>query len=175
MGAPPSIHQPEVRRSIEHPEAQLDVPRLIRTLPPGASADYCVGTATRVREQQQPGIRCADGERDEEAQFGVNIPWRGWVLDADMFRTDAANFFDHNNIGESNLFFPLTIQGAKIRGWEVTLRSPRIAHRGQVHLSYSNRWRGRAVRSTGGLLIFHLWTGVRSITINGIRLMLEAT
>ncbi len=95
-----------------------------------------------------------NGERDEEAQFGVNIPWRGWVLDADMFRTNAANFFDHNNIGESNLFFPLTIQGAKIRGWEVTLRSPRIAHRGQVHLSYSNQvaWAGGAIN--GGLTDF---------------------
>src|SRR5579872_1045804 len=94
------------------------------------------------------------GERDEESQFGVNIPWRGWVLDADTFRTDAANFFDHNNIGESNLFFPLTIQNARIRGWEVTLRSPRIAHRGQLHLSYSNQvaWAGGFIN--GGLTDF---------------------
>jgi outer membrane cobalamin receptor len=94
------------------------------------------------------------GERDEEEQFGVNIPWRGWVLDADMFRTNARNFFDHNNIGESNLFFPLTIQGAIVRGWELTLRSPRIMHRGQVHLSYSNQvaWAGGFIN--GGLTDF---------------------
>ncbi len=94
------------------------------------------------------------GERDEESQFGVNIPWRGWILDADMFRTNASNFFDHNNIGESNLFFPLTIQNALIRGWELTLRSPRIAHRGQVHLSYSNQvaWAGGFIN--GGLTDF---------------------
>jgi hypothetical protein len=94
------------------------------------------------------------GERDEEEQFGVNIPWRGWILDADMFRTNASNFFDHNNIGESNLFFPLTIQGAHIRGWELTLRSPRIAHRGQLHLSYSNQvaWAGGFIN--GGLTDF---------------------
>jgi hypothetical protein len=84
------------------------------------------------------------GERDEESQFGVNIPLHGWVLDADMFRTNARNFFDHNNIGESNLFFPLTIERAHIRGWEVTLRSPRLAHRAQLHLAYSNQvaWAG---------------------------------
>ncbi|HEV2713727.1 MAG TPA: TonB-dependent receptor, partial [Terriglobales bacterium] len=94
------------------------------------------------------------GERDEEEQFGVNIPWYGWVLDADMFRTNASNFFDHNNIGESNLFFPLTIERAIVRGWELTLRSPRIAHRAQVHLAYSNQvaWAGGSIN--GGLTDF---------------------
>jgi hypothetical protein len=79
------------------------------------------------------------GERDEEFQFGITMPFRGWVVDADTFRTRVNNFFDHDVIGESNLFFPLTIQEALIRGWELTLRSPRIAHRGQVHLAYSNQ------------------------------------
>ncbi len=94
------------------------------------------------------------GERDEEEEFGVNIPWRRWVLDADMFRTNASNFFDHNNIGESNLFFPLTVQGAMVRGWELTLRSPRIAHRAQIHLAYSNQvaWAGGFIN--GGLTDF---------------------
>ncbi|MBZ5665915.1 MAG: TonB-dependent receptor [Acidobacteriia bacterium] len=91
------------------------------------------------------------GERDEEHQFGVTIPFRGWTLDADTFRTRVNNFFDHDVIGESNLFFPLTIQEALIRGWEVTLRSPRIAHRAQLHLAYSNQvvYGGGAI--TGGL------------------------
>ncbi len=100
------------------------------------------------------GFIALHGERDEEEQFGVNIPWRGWVLDADMFRTNASNFFDHNNIGESNLFLPLTIQRAIVRGWELTLRSPRIAHRGQIHLAYSNQvaWAGGFI--SGGLTDF---------------------
>jgi hypothetical protein len=94
------------------------------------------------------------GERDEEHQFGVTIPFRGWTLDADTFRTRVNNFFDHDVIGESNLFFPLTIQEALIRGWELTLRSPRIAHRGQLRLSYSNQvaYGGGAI--TGGLTDF---------------------
>jgi hypothetical protein len=94
------------------------------------------------------------GERDEEAQFGVTIPWHGWILDADTFRTNATNFFDHNNVGESNLFFPVTIQNAIIRGWEVTLRSPRIAHRGQVHLAYSNQVARAGGVVNGGLTDF---------------------
>ncbi|HYM78791.1 MAG TPA: TonB-dependent receptor [Candidatus Dormibacteraeota bacterium] len=94
------------------------------------------------------------GERDEEEQFGVTIPWRGWILDANYFRTNAQNFFDHNNVGESNLFFPLTIQNAIVRGWELTLRSPRIAHRGQLHLSYSNQVARAGGFINGGLTDF---------------------
>ena len=78
------------------------------------------------------------GERDEEHQFGVTIPFRGWVIDADNFKTSAHNFFDHGCIG-SGLCLPLTIERASIQGWELTLRSPRIAHRGQIHLAYSNQ------------------------------------
>ena len=100
------------------------------------------------------------GERDEEHQFGVTIPYRGWVLDADTFRTNATNFFDHNNIGESNLFFPITIAEAVIRGWELTLRSPRIAHRAQIHLSYSNQIAEGGGAITGGLTDFSLPSGL---------------
>jgi hypothetical protein len=78
------------------------------------------------------------GERDEEHQFGITIPYRGWVLDIANFQTNAHNFFDHSCIG-SGLCLPITIDRAKVRGWELTVRTPRIAHRGQVHLSYSNQ------------------------------------
>jgi TonB dependent receptor/Carboxypeptidase regulatory-like domain/TonB-dependent Receptor Plug Domain len=100
------------------------------------------------------------GERDEEHQFGVTIPFRGWTLDADNFRTNVVNFFDHNNIGESNLFFPITIGQAVIRGWEATLRSPRIAHRGQIHLAYSNQIAEGGGAITGGLTDFSLPAGL---------------
>jgi hypothetical protein len=91
------------------------------------------------------------GERDEEHQFGVTIPYRGWVLDADNFKTDVRNFLDHNNIGASNIFFPLTDTRALIRGWELTLRSPRIAHRAEMHLAYSNQIAEGGGVITGGL------------------------
>jgi outer membrane cobalamin receptor len=100
------------------------------------------------------GFIALHGERDEEAQFGVTIPWRGWTLEADTFRTNASNYFDHNNIGESNLFFPLTIQRALIRGWELTVRSPRIAHHAQVHLAYSNQVARAGGFINGGLTDF---------------------
>ena len=93
------------------------------------------------------------GERDEEHQFGVSIPYRGWTLDADNFRTNARNFFDHSCIG-SGACFPISIDRAVVRGWELTLRSPSIAHRGQIHLAYSNQIAEGALPITGGLTNF---------------------
>lgn len=92
------------------------------------------------------------GERDEEHQFGVTIPLRGWQLDADTFETRANNFFDHNNVGESNIFIPVTIEGALIQAWELTLRSPRLWNRGQAHLAYSNQLAQGRGGVTGGLI-----------------------
>jgi hypothetical protein len=92
------------------------------------------------------------GERDREYQFGVTIPYRGWALDADNFKTRAANWLDHNNIGESNLFWPITWDAAVIQGWELTLRSPRLWNRGQFHLAYSNQIAVATSPITGGLV-----------------------
>jgi outer membrane receptor for ferrienterochelin and colicin len=92
------------------------------------------------------------GERDEEYQFGVGIPFRGWALDADNFRTRANNFFDHNNLGESNVFIPVTLTEALIRGWELTLRTPRLWARAQLHLAYSNQIGESRGNITGGLI-----------------------
>jgi outer membrane receptor for ferrienterochelin and colicin len=94
------------------------------------------------------------GEFDEEYQYGVAAPVGGWVVDADHFRTNARNFLDHNNIGDSSIFFPLTVSQALIRATEVTLRSPRFAHRGQVHLAYSHQTAEGSGTITGGLTDF---------------------
>jgi outer membrane cobalamin receptor len=94
------------------------------------------------------------GERDEESQFGVTIPLHGWTFDADTFKTRARNYFDHSNVGNSDIFFPLTIQGAHIVGWELTVRSPRIKNRGQVYLTYSNQLAEGFGAINGGLTDF---------------------
>jgi hypothetical protein len=92
------------------------------------------------------------GERDKEYQFGLMIPYRGWTLDADNYQTKATNWLDHNNIGESNLFWPITWDAAVINGWELTLRSPRLWHRGQLHLAYANQIAEATAPITGGLI-----------------------
>jgi hypothetical protein len=94
------------------------------------------------------------GERDTEVQFGVTIPYKTWSLDIDTFRTRAHNFFDHNNVGNSNIFFPLTIDQALIRGWELTLRTPRIWRRVQAHVAYSNQIALARGDISGGLTDF---------------------
>ena len=95
------------------------------------------------------------GERDEEHQFGITIPIRGWSLDFDTFETRASNFFDHNNIGESELFSPVTIAAARIRGNELTIRSPRFWNRADVHLAYSNQMAQGEGAITGGLICYN--------------------
>jgi outer membrane receptor protein involved in Fe transport len=92
------------------------------------------------------------GERNEEHQFGVTIPFYGWTIDADNFLTRAQNFFDHSNLNDSDLFFPVTIQGARINGWELTLRSPHIRKRVQLYLTYSNQLALGFGCISGGLL-----------------------
>src|ERR1700676_3189600 len=59
------------------------------------------------------GFVALHGERDEEHQFGATIPYRGWTLDIDNFKTNAHNFFDHGCIG-SGACFPITIDRAVI-------------------------------------------------------------
>ncbi len=92
------------------------------------------------------------GERDEEHQFGVQIPLRGWLLDADTFKTRIKNFLDHSNIGDSSIYFPVTVDGALVRAWEVSLRSPRLSRFGQAHLAYSNQIAEQRGDITGGLV-----------------------
>jgi outer membrane receptor protein involved in Fe transport len=96
-------------------------------------------TLNDIQTQQQLDFVPLRGERDEEHQFGVTIPFKGWTLDADNFLTRAKNFFDHNSLNSSNVFFPVDVEGARINGWEVTLRSPRIRNRAQVYVTYSNQ------------------------------------
>ena len=92
------------------------------------------------------------GERDIEWQFGVTIPMQGWTVSADNFETRAENWLDHNNIGESNIFWPITWKYALIQGWELTLRSPQIWHHGQFHLAYANQIAQATSPITGGLI-----------------------
>jgi hypothetical protein len=94
------------------------------------------------------------GERDTELQFGITVPIENWMLDIDHFRTEVENFFDHNPIGDSNVFLPITITGALIRATEVTIRSPRFWTGEHVYLTYSNQTADGTGTITGGLTDF---------------------
>ena len=93
------------------------------------------------------------GERDTERLFGLTIPVMGWTIEADYFVTESTNFFDHNPLGESDIYLPITDQGALIEGRELTVRSPAFWPYGQVHLAYSNQTAECFGSITGGLVV----------------------
>jgi Carboxypeptidase regulatory-like domain/TonB dependent receptor/TonB-dependent Receptor Plug Domain len=92
------------------------------------------------------------GERDIQWQYGVTIPFRNWTLSANNYETRAENWLDHNNIGESNIFWPITWSYALIQGWSLTLHSPNVFHHGQFHLAYANQIAQATSPITGGLI-----------------------
>jgi len=100
------------------------------------------------------GFIALRGERDQEHQFGLMIPLRGWAFEMNNYHQRAQNYFDHNAIGNSNVFFPLTIDGARLRGWEVSVRSPQILRRGEVYLSYAYAHAEGSGAVNGGLTDF---------------------
>jgi hypothetical protein len=89
-------------------------------------------------------------ERDEEHQFGIEIPYRGWMLNIDTFKNRVNNFLDHSNLGESNMYFPIAVNGALVRSWEMTLHSPSLWRRGQFYVTYSNQIAQQRGNITGG-------------------------
>ena len=94
------------------------------------------------------------GERDEQYEVGLAIPIRGWTADFDYFHTAARNFFDHDALENSNIFFPLTIDRARIRGFESTITSPRVLNRANFHMTYSHQYVEGKGAVSGGLTDF---------------------
>jgi outer membrane receptor protein involved in Fe transport len=111
-------------------------------------------TPALLNNEPDFGFLPLHGERDEEYEIGIAIPFRGWVLDTGYSHNAARNFLDHDVLGNSNIFFPLTIAHARIRAWETTLRSPEIARRGRIYASYSHQYAQGAGGVTGGLTDF---------------------
>ena len=100
------------------------------------------------------GLSPLRGEQDEQHEFGLTIPVRGWLADITNFRTGTKNFFDHDALGNSNIFFPLTLERARIRGWEASVRSPRFFDRMRARLAYSHQFVEAQGGVTGGLTDF---------------------
>jgi len=116
--------------------------------------DTVAGSLLDFTMAQGLGFLPLKGERDQQQEYGVTIPVKGWAADLTYFNTLAKNFFDHDAIGNSNIFLPLTIQYARIKGFEVAVRSPVIAHRYSAHIVYSNQTAQGAGDITGGLTDF---------------------
>jgi outer membrane receptor protein involved in Fe transport len=118
------------------------------------SLDTVSGSLLALALQEGFAFLPLHGERDEQHEFGLTLPLRNWLLDVDNFRTAAHNFFDHDVLGNSNIFLPLTIQEARIRGWEAKLRSPRLFGRAQLRVAYSHQYAEGKGAVSGGLTDF---------------------
>jgi outer membrane receptor protein involved in Fe transport len=94
------------------------------------------------------------GERDRQYEVGVTVPAGGWILDVSGFHTRARNLFDHDALGNSNIFLPLTIDQARIRGGEATVRSPVLWGRLHLRAAYSYQIAEGLGAVTGGLTDF---------------------
>jgi hypothetical protein len=117
---------------------------------PGTSASSC--QLQTLANDQGFTFSPLHGERDIQWQYGVTIPFHNWSLNANNYETRAENWLDHNNIGESNIFWPITWAYAQIQGWSLTLRSPNVFHVGQFHLAYANQIAQATSPITGGLV-----------------------
>lgn len=98
------------------------------------------------------GYSTLKAERDISREFGLTVPFRGWVLDLDHFANNARNFLDHDMLGNSNILLPLTTPDARMRGAEATLRSPQLLHLFSYHLAYSNMMAEYRGAPSGGLI-----------------------
>ena len=141
--------------------AAIRIPRLNWTLhgyyayyyqPP--PLDSLAGPALQFAVAQGYDFIPLRGERDIQHDIGLSIPISGWSLDVDQFHTSARNFLDHDVIGNSGIFVPLTDLAALISGTEVTVRSPRLFRIADWRIAYSNQIAQGIGPVTGGLLEF---------------------
>jgi len=131
----------------------LGAERLLGQVLPGPPLETLTGPLVAYATSNDTAFLPLHGERDTERLFGVTIPLKGWTIEADYFVTESTNFFDHNPLGESDIYLPITDQGALIEGREVTVRSPAFWPYGQVHLAYSNQTAECFGSITGGLVV----------------------
>ena len=152
-------------------QAHLGGARFLGTLLPGASSAYRLRAAYRRMPARNCQFPALHGERDQQREFGLTIPIRGWTFDVSNFRTGAKNFFDHDVLGNSNIFFPLTLERARIRGWEVTAIR-RVSADCVLASAYSHQyaeWNGGDHRRPGKRRSSAETPIVRSITISATR------
>ena len=94
------------------------------------------------------------GERDIQNDIGLTVPLRGWTIDVDNYHTNARNFLDHDEVGNSDIFIPLTDVAALISGTEISLRSPELWGHVQLRIAYANAIGKGLGPITGGLIEF---------------------
>ncbi len=145
---------PRVGATVQIPKLRWVLRGFIGTYYQPPPLETVGGRVLQYAVRQGIGFLPVRGERDQQHEFGITVPFHGWTFDFANFRTWANNFSDHSVLGNSNITLPLAIENAVIRGYEGVIRSPQMFRTLNFHLSYSNQVvKGRGI-ITGGLIDF---------------------
>jgi len=120
--------------------------------------DSLSGPLLQFTLQQGFGFTPLPGEHDIQYDLGLTMPLSGpldgWMVDLDNYHTNARNFLDHDEVGNSGIFIPLTDLAATISGNEISLRSPEMWGRARLRFAYANAVGKGLGPITGGLIEF---------------------
>jgi len=116
--------------------------------------DSLSGPLLQFTLQQGFGFTPLPGERDIQRDFGLTMPLGGWAVDLDNYHTSARNFLDHDEVGNSGIFIPLTDLAAVMGGNEISLRSPEVWGHARLRIVYANAVGKGLGPITGGLIEF---------------------
>ncbi len=116
--------------------------------------DTLSGPLLSFAQTQGYGFIPLHGERDRQWDAGLSMPFAGWYLNFDHFHTRAANYLDHDEIGNSDVFLPLADAEALMAGNELSLHSPRLFQRLNFNAVWSNQLLKGEGPITGGLVEF---------------------
>ena len=109
-------------RSIRASAQPLTIPRLhwvlrgfyghfFQPAPLETVSSSVLNYASQLPSKAKTRFTPVPSERDEEHQFGIQIPFKGWLLDVANVKNRINNFLDHSNIGRVEYVLP------DRRGW----------------------------------------------------------
>jgi len=93
-------------------------------------------------------------ERDTVWEAGLTWSHRQVNVDMTYFENHASNFLDHEQLGDSALFFPVNIEHARLRGLELSVSTPPERPL-RARLVYSHGYAQARGAITGGLGDLH--------------------
>ncbi len=140
--------------------------------PPLVSAS---GALLQFCQTNNCGFVKLHGERDEESQFGVTIPWHSWILDADFFRTNAS-IFSITTISANRISFSRSpFSELSFAAGNLHCAHPASRTAGKSTLPIPIRSPVPEASSTAASPTFPLSTGDRSITTSATPSTLAGT
>ena len=116
-------------------------------VPPLEAVGLAGSEAAAAADQAFLAVRA---ERDTVWEAGLTWSHRQVNVDVTYFENHATNFLDHEQLGDSALFFPVNIEHARLRGLELSVSSP-PARPVRVRLVYSHGYAQARGAITGGL------------------------